>query len=384
MSRKKSISVKVEPVVLKWIVGASGWTADEIVKKLKISLNTFERWLAGELNPTLNQLDALASTLKRPLAAFFLAVPPKELPLPKDYRMLPDRLGTFDKKTVLAIRRARRLQKLSKELSENLNTNTIFITTKLSLSNNPVTVAENYRQEFDFTEEKQQKKLKNSYDVFNYLRDIIEDKNILSFQISMPVEDARGFALVDKSPAIIVVNSKDTIEARIFTLIHEFGHVLLRESGISLPENSLVLKNVESVEKWCNDFASAFLFPESIARRAFTENKSTIIETDTLNKLSRAYKLSKAMILYNMIKFNFISQVQYESVLKRPKTEKAGKKSAGFGSRADKKCLNEKGQKFVSLVLSNVEKGFITHSDALNYLSIKSNNLENVMRKARK
>jgi len=53
--------------------------------------------------------------------------------------------------------------------------------------------------------------------------------NILVFQFSMPIEDARGFALTDMNPNVIVVNSKDSIEARLFSLMLEFGHILLGE-----------------------------------------------------------------------------------------------------------------------------------------------------------
>lgn len=386
MSRKKSINVKIEPPVLNWVLESSGWKDDEIIKKLKINPNTLSRWLKGELNPTLNQLEDLANALKRPLAAFFLSIPPIEKPLPKDYRMIPSREGKFDKKTILAIRRGRRLQKVSKELSENLNASMSSHLQEATLSIDPAQMAQKYRQEFKFSEESQ-KKFKTAYEVFNFLRDIIEENNVLTFQISMPIEDARGFALVDDTPAIIVVNSKDSIEARIFTLMHEFGHVLLQESGIDLPEKSLSLKNVENVEKWCNEFSSAFLLPEQVAKSLFTINKAVLTETNTLNKLSRYYKVSKAMLLYNMSKLRFISQTDYEAVLERykpKKMESSGKKSGGFGASADKKCMSEKGQKFVSLVISNVEKGFITHSDALNYLSIKSKNLEKVTGKAKK
>ena len=120
MSRKKSLNVKVEPAVLKWAVKSSGWKEDEVVKKLKINQSTFSAWLKGELSPTLNQLEDLANALKRPLAAFFLSIPPVEKPLPKDYRMISGREGKFDKKTILAIRRGRRLQKVSKEFSRFL------------------------------------------------------------------------------------------------------------------------------------------------------------------------------------------------------------------------------------------------------------------------
>jgi len=385
---KKSLSVEVNPSILKWAIGSSGWDEHEIVTKLKLSPNIFGGWLRGETKPTLKQLEDLAKTVKRPLAVFFLSESPKEKPLPKDYRMLPEKEGKFDKKTILAIRRARRLQKVSKELSENLNTSLVKATPTIKLSENPKEIAEKYRVEFKF-DEGTQKKLKTSYEVFNFLRDIIEDKNIIVFQIPMPVEDARGFTLVDDSPAIIVVNSKDLIEARIFTLMHEFGHVLLNESGVSMPENALFIKNLGSVEKWCNDFSSAFLLPETLAKNEFVLNKDFLIETKTLNKLSRVYKVSKAMLLYNMSKLNFISKSQYDAVLERYKPgvikpKEKGEKKGRFRPTADKQCLSERGQKFVSLVVTNVDKGFITHSDALDYLSIKAKNLDKVMSKAKK
>lgn len=204
----------------------------------------------------------------------------------------------------------------------------------------------------------------------------------------MPVEDARGFTLVDDSPAVIVVNSKDLIEARIFTLMHEFGHVLLNESGVSMPENALFVKNVKALEKWCNEFSSAFLLPESIAKEEFTRRKSAITDTRTLDSLSRTYKVSKAMLLYNIHKLKFISESQYKAVLDRYKPTitkpKEKPKQKIFKQPSDKQCLSEKGQKFVSLVSTNVDKGFITHSDALDFLSIKMKNLDKVMTKAKK
>jgi len=42
------------------------------------------------------------------------------------------------------------------------------------------------------------------------------------------------------------------------------------------------------------------------------------------------------------------------------------------------------GNKFISLVANNFDKKFITYTDALGYLSIKSKNFEKVLAKARK
>ena len=43
----------------------------------------------------------------------------------------------------------------------------------------------------------------------------------------MPVDDARGFSLTDGEPYVIVVNSADADRARLFTLFHEYAHILL-------------------------------------------------------------------------------------------------------------------------------------------------------------
>ena len=173
MPRKTTIKVNVEPSIIKWAIGSSGWTDDDLIKKLKISQNTYSGWLQGEQSPTLRQLEDLASAIKRPLAAFFLSIPPVEKPLPKDYRMIPDREGKFDKKTILAIRRARRLQKISKELSDNLSSSISYSLPKATIANNPKQLAERYRQKLNFNE-RIQKKLRSSYEVFNFLRDSLE------------------------------------------------------------------------------------------------------------------------------------------------------------------------------------------------------------------
>jgi len=383
MSRKPSINVEVEPTVLQWAVETSGLVHAEIAKKLKISPTTFQNWFTGNIHPTVKQLEVLSTTLKRPLATFFLSKPPKELPLPKDYRMLPEKEGKFDKKTILAIRRARRLQSVSKDLAENLNIPLRSAISYVKQSDDPKKIAEHYRKELNFSSELQTK-LKTPYEVFNFLRDALEEKNIIVFQISMLLEDARGFALVDNSPEVLVVNSKDQIEARIFTLMHEFGHVLLHESGVSMPERTLFVKLVGPVEKWCNDFAATFLLTELIAQTEFTTYKEDLTETPILNKLSRRNKVSKAMLLYNMYKLSYISQNEYDAALERYKPYKTKEKSGAFRASVDKRCLQEKGQKFVALVASNLEQGFITHSDALDFLSIKAKNLEKVLSRVKK
>ena len=376
MPRTKSEKIQIMPEVIKWAISSSGWDESELISKLHISESTYKDWLKGNIN--IKQLEHLADKLKRPLAVFFLPKAPEEKPKLKDYRMLSGKEGKFNKKTILAIRKARYLQGIIQELAINIENDLKPKITVHKITDSPQGIASKYRDLLHFSVEKQTTELKDAYKVYAYLRGTLEDRNIYSFQISMPIEDARGFALSDKDPKVVVVNSQDEIEARIFTLIHEFGHVLLGETAISLTE----FQTQDKIEKWCNQFASNFLLPTEVASPIFSQKKETLTETKTLNTLKRKYKVSKAMLVYNMFNLNFITQSIYKSILERPAQIKAKGKQKIIDSRTqDQKCIAELGHKLPSLIADNMDKGFITYSDALNYLSIKTKYFEKVIKR---
>jgi len=381
---QKSIEVDVEPEVLRWLRESAGWKLEDVGSRIKASAVNVKAYEEGRKKPTLRQVAEMSRAFRRPLAAFFLPEPKKEERLPEDYRMLPGKKDVFDKKTILAIRKARDLQNISRELSKNIEYETKPRIKKVKLMDSPEKTAGEFREEFKLTEEKQIK-FKDAYKLFNYLRDILEDMNIMVFQIPMPVEDARGFALADETPSVIVVNTKDSIEARLFSLVHEFAHIILGETVIDLPELSAKARN--NVEKWCNKFASSFLLPEETAAKMFKDSENPT-STKTLNAVSRKYKVSKALLLFRMYKSDYITQEKYYETLDRykpgdmPLKEKKERKQGGIPS--DKKRISEVGTKFVSLVANNFDKNLITYGDALNYLSIKSKNFDRVLSKAAK
>ncbi len=382
----RSITSEVYPTIFKWLRESSGWSIEDVAKRLKTSVEVVEAIEAGKRKPTLKQLKELSNAYKRPLAAFFLSKPVKESPMPKDYRMLPEKKDVFDKRTIYQIRKARSLQKIGGELSGNINYSVKPTIGKANIHNDLEELATNYREIFQLTEKKQ-RKFRSSYEFFHYLRDRFEDLNILVFQFSMPLEDARGFALTDRTPNVIVINTKDSIEARLFSLMHEFGHILLGETVIDIP--NMQIESQSKIEQWCNEFSSRFLLPKELAVRIFKTEGRSLTDTDTLNSFKYRYKVSKAMLLYNMLKLDFITQDQYEKTIERYKPqepeedeEKTGKKGGGIPQ--DRRCLSEVGNKFVSIVANNYDRNHITYTDALNYLSIKTKNFDKVLTQARK
>jgi len=374
--KRSVLKLKANFEIIDWAIKSSGWELDELLKKLEIAENTYKSWMKEIDKPTLKQLESISLKTKRPLAIFFLEKVPQEKQIPEDFRLNPEQEGKFDRKTIFAIRKARKLQSALKEFGENMFGENIK-ELKVNANDSPQEIAINIRKKFGITEELQGK-MRDSYSFLKLLRKKLDEEKVFSFQISMPLEDARGFALSDELPRVIVVNSKDIPEARIFTLIHEFGHVLLGDTEVSIP--NFIDSNKH--EKWCNEFASTFLLPPKMARKVFEENNRNLVEYDTLKKLSRKYKVSKSMLLYNMVKLKFITPLDYEEVLdKYTKKDYSKVKSGGAGVSSEKRCINELGASFVSLVADNIDKNTITYSDALDYLSIKSRNFEKLMNK---
>lgn len=88
---------------------------------------------------------------------------------------------------------------------------------------------------------------------------------MLVLQLTMPTTEVRGFSLSNGPVPTIAVSSSDAVVARIFTLFHELGHVLLAAGGVCLPDPAGASGDDE-IEPFCNQFSGALLLPMEMLR----------------------------------------------------------------------------------------------------------------------
>jgi len=383
---RKTIEVSVEPTVLKWARESIGIDSRRVAKRLNVSIDTVTKWELGEKNPTLRMLKELAHFYKRPLAVFFLPSPPEEPPLPTDFRVLPQQeRGMLSEKTRLALRNARRLRSLTIELAKSISREVTIKITKTNLTDNPEIVAMRERERLG-VEIEEQFSWRNSYEAFKKWRKRIESLNIMIFQFAMPIQEIRGFSLLEGGPPSIVLNLHDSINARIFTLFHEYAHLLLGIGGIcNLEEGN---EDSWEVEKFCNHFAGAVLVQKRDllnhelikSIRPYSE-----IPDEFLENIASSFKVSREVILRRMEILGLTTQDFYQRKCKewKMKAERGRQKKKEFFVHPAKKCLLEKGVPFVSLVLEAHRQGIITYNDIADYLSIRVkhfNKLEKLVR----
>ncbi|MDB5091065.1 MAG: hypothetical protein JWR09_5059, partial [Mucilaginibacter sp.] len=253
-----TIPFKISPSILKWARNSIGYSIEDTAHKLSITPQKLEEWEKGLASPTYNQLENLAYKIyKRPIATFFRKEPPTEKPIEKDFRNLSSsEITHFSSEMILVIRKAKHLQNQIKELNLNLE-EPDFRKFKVSITDNPILASERFREFIGLPIEEQKKW--NSSNAYDNFKKYIEKIGIYVFQIQMPFEEARGFSLTDDVP-IIVLNTEDAKNGRIFSLFHEVCHILFNVGGVFRDrETNNLTAEYKAIEDFCNLFAASFL-----------------------------------------------------------------------------------------------------------------------------
>jgi len=368
-----AIQIPVNPAVLRWARETSGAAVEDTAKRLRLPASTYAGWEAVESLLTLGQMRALSAYFKRPLAALLLPEPPLEPAPPADFRTLPGHPHRFARGTRLAIRRAARLRSVARELMQGLHHELAPGIEGAKLSEDPERLAERERQHLEVTVEAQFE-WKNPYQALRKWRAALEGKNILVFQLPMPVEDARGFSMSDEEPFTLVVSSSDAVQARIFTLFHEYGHLLLREPGVCLPKPESGGGGPHAgVEQWCNRFAAALLVPAAALGSVLGTQEPIRTEErlfEAIREGEKRFRVSQQVVLRRMLDAGLASKPSFQRAMNRLLSQVPARKARGGHVEPAKKCLAENGHLFTSLVLEGRARGVVNYSDVADYLDL--------------
>lgn len=392
MIKQKTV-VKVNPQIIKWIRSSGGWEINELAKKLNIDADTIRKWESKEQSIEIKKLEQLADCVKRPLAVFFLKNPPIESELTDFRKLSGSETGALCKKTLVSIRETKYLQSIAAELLKNQKLSLEPEIMLFTLADDPEKIAIVERIKLGFESESKllsKHSLKSINNFYSTLRKIIESFNIFIFQASMPVKEARGFTISNTFPRVIVVNSSDTYQARIFTLLHEYGHLLLKKDGICLAEPVLLktkrsIDQIQKIERWCNIFAASVLMPRQdfLAQLRSLENHYNDY-TKIIAYLSSHFKTSKKATIVRILNISPTTSLPnyeyYEKMYYAPEKKPKKKKSSG-GPNAIDIVISRKGRKFVSLVVNSKEKKIVNTSDVISYLRINQKYVDKLQEK---
>lgn len=376
--------IKIQPSILIWARESLGLSVAEVAAKLEKDRETIQQWESGKSSPTLAQLEKLAYNIyKRPLAVFFLPEPPKETTPKQDFRTLPEQeINNLSPELRLVIRRAKHHQLVLKQINDGKNpaTKPIHTEFQFKLTNNPTKSANSIRSYLGISKRLQQG-FRNSDEAFKHYRNIIELNGVYVFQY--PLSEARGFSLMDKEFPVIVLNSGDTVNGKIFTLFHELCHILFNTGGVFRDVDTEQLKQQPNkIEIFCNQFASEVLLPseELLNEPTVLENKGKEWSNASLQSMADTYKVSKEVILRKLLDLGKTTNTFYINARsrwnKKYEDDKEEKKSNQEGGPTFHVTnLSHLGKNFVAQILNNYHSGKLTETQVADILNIKINKI---------
>lgn len=302
MSARVSVRVSVSPELLLWAVERSGKSLLDLTE----SIPGLGNWISKKTSPTLKQLQSFADKTHTPVGMLFLDTPPAEvLPIP-DMRTVKNRDLTHLTADLLdTIYDSQAKQDWYRDYALENGAEPLDFVASCSTGTPVQEAAKNAITllKLPLTHQEARK-----YDeAFRVLCQRVEETGILvivngivqhNTHRILDVDEFRGFALTDAITPLIFINGQDTRAGKIFTLLHEFGHILLGQSALDNPTLTDTGKSDKNdTELWCNEFAAHTLIPDSLITNITTrelnqqlvDNLARQTYTSTLTVLNRLY-----------------------------------------------------------------------------------------------
>ena len=297
----------VNPEVLRKCREQIGLNLSDVKKKVpKIASIEQEEW-----KPTFKQLNTLAELYKVPRWVFTSESLPEQYQFNRNFSF---RKFTDDYEEIFShpeIRRVtamvERFRNLILELREDMDE-------PLEPFHPPVLESDNATVLSVATQVREWLKCAGKSFHFREWKEKLEEKNIFIFTTSkypgwsrVSERRFRGLAIYHSTLPIIIINNSDNRKAQTFSLFHELGHLLRKNSEIAEWED-----NNQDVESWCNKLAANILMPAE-------EFRSTILrhQVDDLNdvsKIARSFKVSSYACLVQMKQLEIIDSETYHNL----------------------------------------------------------------------
>lgn len=358
--------------MLTWAVARAGYDLAEFVTKFP----RLEKWLNGEKNPTFKQLEMFSKKVYLPLGYLFLPEPPREnLPIPffrtNGEQAQTVSINVYD--TILIMQQ--RQDWLKEYLKENDFEKLSFVGKFINVYNvdeivydirKTLNLTENWACDFGTWQEAQ-----------NHLVENIEDKGIITVfngvvenngHRKIPVEECRGFVLVDQIAPFMFVNNSDSKAAQMFTIVHELAHIWTGHSA-GFDFRKLEPAN-DSIEILCDKIAAEFLVPKKMLDIIWAE-------TQDFKKLSRYFKVSEIVIARRALDTNKISKKHflnfYNEYINREIIKKETQPSGGDFYATTRKRLSPT---FAYHINNAVKSNQLLYRDAYKLTSLKGDTFQ--------
>jgi Zn-dependent peptidase ImmA (M78 family) len=162
------------------------------------------------------------------------------------------------------------------------------------------------------------------------------DIMIFSFARGRQMKKLRGFALYfEVLPIIGIANDGEAYVGKLFSLLHELAHILIKSTMIDLGEYFRNSFSNTTIERFCNRVAVEVLLPKEVFD---TELKDIKLKGDEVSlaeveNVCYNYHVSRDTFILRLKELKFISEEKYKQLLSDLEAKRSNEKTSKSGGR---------------------------------------------------
>lgn len=362
----------IQPELLTWARERAGKSLEDFDHRFsKLAL-----WEAGEVQPTIKQLQAFADAVHVPVGYLFLPAPPEErLPIP-DFRTVDGRAIHRPSPNLLdMVYACQERQGWFKDYARAVRLPDLPFVGSANFNDRPAAVAARMAEVLGFDLEARaacrtwEEALRlfighaDSAGVLVMVSGVVLSNN----SRKLDPEEFRGFALSDAQAPLVFINGADSKSAQMFTLAHELAHLWLCASAIS-NASAAPIAGFRREEVWCNAVAAELLVPLAALRRELVEGEPL---DEAVARLTRRYKVSTLVILRRLFDANWLTRAAFDAAwaAERARLRAIAERSSGGGDFY-RTTLSRVSRRFARALVESTLEGQTLYRDAFRMLGV--------------
>lgn len=391
-----SIPAPVKTSVLRWARESCGLSTLAAARKLGLPEDRVEAWEAGTVTPTIAQLRKAAEVYKRSLAVFFLSAPPEGFDTLRDFRRLDGAdAGHWSPELHEEFRRAHTQRDFALELADTEEQEVPDAwRIPVSADDSDTEIAARIRAALiEVGPLPIPPATVNPYEHLNAWVSAIEASGVLVLATrggKVAVGEMRGMSLYFDVLPVIVLNGSDYPRPRLFSLLHEFVHLVLHTEGLcDVVTDDQPRTADRSLEARCNAIAAAVLMPASEVRArpevVARKDIPASWDYDTLRPVAAQFGVSAEAFLRRLSTLGLVPLGLYRqrrAEFMAAHDDEADRARSGGGGNWYRNTVRDLGKGYVRAVTDAHRRRVIDSNTAAIYLDAKVSQIPDLAKSA--
>ena len=366
------VNVDVSPTILKWV--SEHIARDVLSSKIQDYLDS---WINGEKQPTFNQIEKVSKATGIPLGYFFLQIPPDEDTSFVDYRTVDSiDLNNPSRNLIDTMHDMSQIQEWMRNYMIAEGFSKCNYVGRYKDAQDANSFANEIRALLNLNVD-WYKTVKNVNESFRIIRSKISDLGTIvmmngivenNTHRTLDIGEFRAFTIVDEYAPLIFINANDSMNGRLFSLLHEFAHICIGENSLYNDRFSTGTK-VKRAEVICNAVAAEILVPQSMFVAEWKSLSDDISAEKAIDVLARSFRCGQTVIARKAYDNKYIDYNLYQKIAQlaiklynesRHRKKEKGESGGNYYTTAASRIDN----RFLGLLVSSVQRGQTLYSDA--------------------